>query len=199
MTSPSPAPLLIPDAMQMTVNLVSAGQPAAVVMGIKGPVSSLTPTFAAAARDAWWAAFRPLMASSVSITGVTLRYCGDKTYAPVETGAPSTTAGGAAAASGLQAACTLIKWSTSRGGRSGKGRTFLPGLMASAVGTDGRTYIGTYPATVQNAINAYLQSSAFTAGVGIPAILSFTLGEAFSIQSGALAPIVGVQRRRMRA
>jgi hypothetical protein len=148
-------------------------------------------------RDAAWAAFRPLISSDVSCAGATGRYVHEPAGQVFEFGAPTTPAGGNASTQGLAGGATLIKWATDTGGRSGKGRTFLPGLTNGVIGPGGRTYTAAHATATATAITNYLGSSAFTAEIR-PAVLSFTKGAAYPITNGAISPIIGLQRRRMR-
>lgn len=182
---------------QLTLNLLQGTQVAAIVLGVKSSTGVLTATDAAALRDAAWAAFRPLIASSTTCTGATLRATSAASGGVVEVGAPPTPGGGDTGNTGVASGCTLIKWATDTGGRSGKGRTYLPGLTQGAVGTDGRTYTAAHITKVQTAIAAYTGASVFASALK-PAVLSFTKGTAAVITSGAPSAIVGLQRRRMR-
>jgi hypothetical protein len=92
-----------------------------------------------------------------------------------------------------------VKWTTPRGGRSGRGRTYLPGLNTIAVDTDGRTVVAGTRNLVTTVAGQYL--AAFESGTLIPLaphVLSFTKGTSAPITGGTCAPIIGVQRRRMR-
>jgi hypothetical protein len=136
--------------------------------------------------------------SSVSCLGATLRDVSGPDGQVIEVGAPASPAGGAAGTAGLLAGSTLIKWSTATGGRTGKGRTYLPGLGTGYVEANGRTYTASFSGTAATAIAAYLGHASMTDGGIRPAVLSFRRGAARRITSGGLAPVVGVQRRRMR-
>lgn len=201
MTSPTPPRLPIPAGRQLTLRLVQGGQEAAVVLGFVGAGEVDAENRAAALRDIAWLAFRPLMAGDVSIVGAVLRDVSQADGKSVEVGAPSTTAtnsGGAGGSSLVAAACYLLRWSTATGGRTGKGRTYLPGVVSTAVNAGGRTYTAGYQGTAATAITQYLAPAQYNAVATVPAVLSFTRGAARPITGGALAPVVGIQRRRMR-
>lgn len=191
--------LPIVGAAQLTLTLTHGGQPAAVVLGFAlTGASAVTTDLATKLRDHAWTVFRPLMVGTVACTGAVLR-SGDVDNATiVEVGAPATPTGSAAGSEGIASGTTLIKWKTATGGRSGKGRTFLPGLSKDYVGTDGRTYTTIWQQALPPKIDAYLAPITGATDVK-PAVLSFRRGERYVITSGALSPIVGLQRRRMRA
>jgi hypothetical protein len=183
----------------MTLRLQHSGQTAAIVLGLAagGTGTFLTRAEAEAWRNTAWAAFRNLTLSSVSCTGATVRAV-DGSEKVWELGAPPSPAGATAGVETIAAGCWLLKWSTNTGGRSGKGRTFLPGLPQSQVNPDGRTYATTATTHATTAINAYLGGQPFTSQGHLPAVLSFRDGVAYPITGGALAAVIGLQRRRMR-
>lgn len=186
-----------PGSFQVTLNLLQGTQVAAVVLGLKGAGGFITQPELVAIRDLAWNAFRPLISNSTTCTGATARNTSAASGPVIEAGAPATPAGGSANVTGLASGCSLIKWGTDLGGRSGKGRTYLPGLPVGSVGTDGRTYTPAHITAMQTAISNYLAAGGWPTGVR-PAVISFTKGTASPITSGAPSPIIGLQRRRMR-
>lgn len=190
----------IPFTYQGTIHLSDNGQQAALVLGATGMGSStfMTETDAFNWMHGAWAQLRKCATADVVNTGFTVRSL--TTNPIVWELPPSGTPGGSAGATRtVSAACTLIKWSTAHGGRSGKGRTFVPGLGANFVAAGGRTYGPTYNGdVVAPAIAGYL-GLALWAGNGLkPAVVSFRNGAAYPITSGSLAGTIGMQRRRMR-
>jgi hypothetical protein len=139
------------------------------------------------------------MSSAVTIVGATGRDVSSSEGQVYEVGAPATNFnGGAGGDVTIRAASILIRWSTAQGGRSGKGRTFLPGLPRLNTSGDGRTYTPQMTGVVNGAISAYLASTTMSQQGLQPAVLSFRKGAAYPITGGALASVIGVQRRRMR-
>ena len=199
MTSPGSTPRLdIPSGYQCTVRLVHAGQPAVVVLGGKGAGGWTDQAGAAAWRDAFWTAFRTGL-NDVQCVGATVRRV-DGSGAIWDVGAPANSASaGTGTGHAVAAASYLIKWNTAQAGRSGKGRTFLPGVYETEVNNDGRTWSGAASTAIQTSIDAYLADMAGNGAGMAPAVLSFRKGAAYEITGGSLAPIVGIQRRRMRA
>lgn len=198
-TTTSPPRLPIPNALQLTMNLTHSGQAAAIVLGARVPSGSVgfTQSAVEAWRDATWSAFRALMHYDVVCTGAVAR-------ATVvdgvifELGPPPTNNGAMTGGRTPAASCTLLRWRTAQGGRSGRGRTFLPGLPMEQVDTTGRGYVTAHANQAAASISAYLGSTVFTSDSLKPAVLSFRKGAAYDITTGAIASIVGIQRRRMR-
>lgn len=183
---------------QLTLNLVQDGQEAAIVLGaVTRPERFLVAADFAAWRDAAWGAFRSLCQTGTSCAGATGRLVMRASGSVVELGPPPSPGGALTGAVGLASGSTLIKWGTAEGGRSGKGRTFIPGLPISSVAAGGRTYSSAHQTAIATAVSSYLGAALWTGGLS-PAVLSFTKGQAHVITSGAASPIVGLQRRRMR-
>lgn len=201
MTQPTPARLPIPNGRQLTLRLTQAGQEAAIVLGFIDDGAATTASQAADVQNAAWNAFKPLIYSDVTLVGSVWRDVSEAEADAIEVPPPSGTGAANGAAGGtasVAAASTLIRWATGGGGRSGRGRTYLPGLATVSVAAGGREYTTSYRTTVTSQITAYLANSTWTT-VGVrPAVLSFTKGAAREIVTGSLSPIVGVQRRRMR-
>lgn len=199
MTSPSTPPRLYPPGgLQMAVKITYSGQDALCVVGATGPSAVPTQEVATAWRDLFWSSFSPLMAGAATCTGAIVRQVDGPDGVVVEVGPPAVPGGGGGQGGVLLAACTLIKWSTTRGGRSGKGRLFLPAVPGSFISGDGRTYLAAAQSAVATAVNAYIANDGPASALVNPSVLSFTKGVASPITAGSLAAVVGVQRRRMR-
>lgn len=201
MTQPTPLRLPVPTGRQLTLRLSQAGQDAAIVLGFISEDPFIAEAQGKAVADAAWAAFRPLVYSDVQYVGGVWRDVAVEEGTSIEVTPPTATGAALGAAGGtasVAAACTLIRWSTGGGGRSGRGRTYLPGLATVSVAAGGREYTASYKTTVATQINAYLANSVWTTNNVRPAVLSFTKGSAREIVTGTLSPVVGVQRRRMR-
>lgn len=198
MTTPIAGARLYPaNAVQMTLKMMQNGQECAVVLGgIRRDGQPFDLALGTAWRDHAWGLFRTLIVNDTSCIGATLRDVSKAGGAVFEVPAPTTNAtAGVADESVIAAAGTLIKWSTATGGRSGKGRTFLPSLPRAQVTASRRGYTPAYQTQVGTAAASYISAPA---GAPIPAVLSFTKGAAYPITAGSLAPVVGIQRRRMR-
>lgn len=194
----TPGPNTVSQGRQLTLKLVHDGQAAAIVLGARGAGEWTDADAVTAWRDAAWGTLRMLIADTTTCIGAVGRNLENAASLPYEVGAPANPAGGQLGARAVAAACTLIKWQTNTGGRSGKGRTFLPGLLQGFVTPDGRGYTSAYQTSVATAVNNYLGHSMWAAEGLQPAVLSSKLGTALPIVSGSLAGVIGMQRRRMR-
>ena len=198
MTTPATPRLPIANAHQMTLKLNQGGQTAAIVLGAKGAGAWGSQTEANAWANQVWEVLREGVSSSVQCVGAVVRDTDGDGLGVYEVGAISNPAGTVTGAIAPAAASALIRWSTTQGGRSGKGRTFLPGMVASWVDTDGRTFAAAGRSYLQARINGYLAIPLYASGTLTPAVLSFKRGQAYSITGGAVSSIIGIQRRRMR-
>lgn len=204
MTTPVPTPkpprLPIPGGIQLTLKGTDGGQPFAIVLGAVGPAGAgISTGIAEAWRNEAWARFRNLCSNVVVVQSAVLRHVEDPLMLPFEVGAPPSPTGSSVDARAIGAASFLLKWQTATGGRSGRGRTFLPGLPHPFVTPDGRAYTSDARTSAQTVLNAYIGAAMWDTIGFRPAVLSFRRGAAYEIVSGAPASIVGVQRRRMRA
>jgi hypothetical protein len=197
MTTPTP---VISNGVTLTVSYSVAGQVAQNVLGgyVTDVGTGLSTTEAARWRDAWWNAVRSLLPGAVTCTGAILRDRREVDAQVYEVGAPATPAGTDSGSLSVAAAGGLIVWRTAFGGRSGRGRTFLPGIGEADVDTNGRTIASAYATRMQTAIDAYLGSMEPADGNVVPAVISERVGNARQITSGSPASILGMQRRRMR-
>lgn len=196
----SPAPFNVPGAAIITASFNEAGQTAQCGIGIS-TIDGADPTFteATAVLAAWWTAFKSSVCSDTQITGGTMRFA--RLDSPVvELAAPSGAVGTySAGTSSFAPYCGLVKWGSATGGRTGKGRTYLPGVSGFAVAPGGRAFVADYRTAVTASINAYLASAAVSGASNVvPAIVSRKANAARDITSAALAAVPGIQRRRMR-
>jgi hypothetical protein len=184
----------------MTLLLTVGGLPGAIVLGAKYTSGNAIDQAQGATmwRDQAWSNLRGAINNEVTCSGAIVRHVNGLNATVYELGAPTSPAGALTGATPLLAACTLVKWTTATGGRSGKGRTFLPGIPATGIAAGGRTVNSGHVTTTQGAVNAYLASTAMSTYGLKPAVLSFRKGEAYPILAGAVNSIVGLQRRRMR-
>ena len=199
MTTPTteerPAPLPVPGALQVALTYDVSGQPATVVFGCGGPgIVDATASTATALAHAAHTLMRPLMATSATLTQITAREAvpDGATYALA---LPASNRTGTAAGNLVTAYATLVRWGTTQGGRSGRGRTFVPAFTTGGINADGRTLSSTY-LTAAAAFGAGMVAN--TADVEAFSIVSKRKGDAYSVESYSVSSIVGVQRRRLR-
>jgi hypothetical protein len=201
MTSPAPdttAPRLpIPAARQMTIRVNQWGQEAAMVLGFVAP-GAVTTAQAQAQLQSIWNVLRVAMSNSVTCTGAVLRDVSGDENGALELAAPTNSAGAFNGRSAVAAAGTLVKWGSTNGSRSGKGRTFIPALPEANIADNSRSLrVPEHVTPLQNALNTYLGATTTTQPL-YPAVLSFSRGVAYPITSAAVGPIAAMQRRRMR-
>lgn len=200
MTSPL-TPRVVPNAYQMTVRMTDRGQTAAVVLGLldsDAAAPSMDASNAAAWLAAWWSSMRIAVGTNLVCTGATVRDLGSVGGSVWEVAPPADPAGAGASAGAVAAACALLKWRTADGTRSGKGRTFLPGIAQVAIDTDGRSLTTGARGAVLTQAQVYLGKPLFTGTFG-PAVISFKNQVARRITSVDVATTVAIQRNRMRA
>jgi hypothetical protein len=192
-----PPRLPIPNGWQLVVDYQHSGQPAQSVVGLALP-SGQGPTAQGAqiVLNAWWARMRALCSAEVVCQGGTLREAVPE-GSILELNQPPNPAGTIAGTTTIAGYATLIKWTTNQGGRSGKGRTYLPGVTQGVVQSGGRTYSSAHQTAASAAIAGYL-SDVQTGLAYSPVVLSFRKGQAFTVTGGALSSVVAIQRRRMR-
>lgn len=187
----------VPDGYRLTVRYNQSGQEAVSVLGFEAQTGVfLVQSDGQAALNAFWAAFRPVVAGDVSVTGAEWRYL-SPSASPVELAAPPSPTGGSSSTTSFAALATLIKWKSNGPGRSGRGKTFLPGVGNVNVASNGRTYSSAHATAVATAITNYLGASAFATAMK-PAVISLKNQQAYDITSGSLATVVAIQRRRQR-
>jgi hypothetical protein len=177
------------------------GQDTAVVLGaIGGALGTLSSATGQAWLNHFWSTFRASMTSTVTCTGGVYRDVSQADGVTFDLAAPPSPAGGNVGAQAVAAASMLIRWRTESGGRSARGRTYLPGVPANIVDLDYRSIKAADLVPLQTAADAY--TAGFSSG-GIadlePAILSFTKGAAYAVVRGNPVSVLGIQRRRMRA
>lgn len=198
MTTPTPV-LRPPNGVTLTLHLLHEGQQAAVVLGGTTQAADMTQQLASAwLTAAWQRLVRPCVINTVQCIGATVRDVSVENGDLWTLSSPPTPTGAFNDSNGVAAAAVLIKWSTIHPGRSGKGRSFLPGLASEMVDSTGRGYVPAMRTAVQTAIDDYLGDPTFGNDALRPAVISYRTGQARIIINGTLAPTIGLQRRRMR-
>jgi hypothetical protein len=185
----------------LTLALQQGGQLANVVLGFTDKANPvvLTTTNTQLVLDKAWQLLRTMMTSSVTCSGGTLRDLGGQAPGQVyELAAPPTPVGVGNPPDAVAAACTLIKWVTTNGTRSGKGRSFVPGIPSSAVQAGGRLVAAAHSSGIAPNLASYIAGTGTWEQPLQPAVISRKNGVAYPIISGAVAGVVGIQRRRMR-
>lgn len=197
MTTPTPRVRQpIPGALSVALTYDVAGQPAVVVLGVAGVDGAGFGTVedAQAVSHLFHSSARSLMATNCLLTNISARQAvpdGQVYAVPL----PASNLGGLASGNLITAYATLIRWHTARGGRSGKGRTFVPGFTTGNLGADGRTLSSAATTAANSLGNAMVNA---TGSAGALSVLSYTDGVASQVTGFSVSPVVGVQRRRLR-
>lgn len=201
MTTPVVDPTAIANGCSLTVNWTQNGQPAATVLG--GYVADTASAITQAEVQRWLNAFVQNVASyisnSVTCTGGIYRDLRAGADDVIEVGPPASAAGGFITGTSFAAASFLVKWRTADASRSGKGRTFLPGVANSHVNADGRTLTAAAINDLTVGLNAYRAAMEPADGIIVPGVLSRKKGFSRQVTGYSIGQVVGIQRRRMRA
>lgn len=196
MTTPAGLPAYIGT---LSVRYTVDGQEAVNVLGVRTDGGTSGTVSSQEAADAllagWWAAVRPSLTDSCVLTGATMR--GASLGGPLvfEAALPSGTLTGASSASNeVLAVSAVINLKSTRGGRSGMGRIYLPAVPQGNVLSDGRTLNPTWRDTLQTAVQTFATT---VYGGARLAVVSRKLGEANLVTTAQVRPVVGIQRGRL--
>jgi hypothetical protein len=196
MTSPN-GRLPIANAYQMSIRYSHSGQESVNVIGYMHDEGGVVPQAGhQAVIDTWWSALRPVLHDELTILGGTWR----QTVTDGVTGevtAPVSPNGGLNGGVALPAYSFLINLATTQGGRSGRGRVYLPGVASVDVAPGGRAFLAAKRTAVNEALATLKTNMDSLVGVEW-SVLSFTKGQAYEVSAATLAGIPGIQRRRMR-
>lgn len=196
MTTPAPTrppALPIPGAFAVALRYDVSGQPAVIVLGVDDVATDADQ--AGVVATTFHNAARPLMATSCVLQDISVREAVPD-GATVGIALPSSAnRSGTAAGNLITAYATLVRWNTATGGRSGRGRTFVPGFTTGNLQADGRTLSQSAVTAAQALVNTMTTPGPAMQGF---AVLSRRTGQASVVISGSVSQIVGVQRRRLR-
>lgn len=189
-TSPAPTAtpprLPVAGAWHVALTYDVSGQPAVVVLGSFGDATSDQVAIA----NAFHTNARALMSTSTTLQSIVSHDASGSGNA-LQLPLPATNRTGTGAGNLITAYATLLRWGTSRGGRTGKGRTFVPGFVTGSLAADGRTL----SSTALTAATTLGQAMADVAGF---CVISHRAGTATPVDTYSVSSIVGVQRRRLR-
>jgi hypothetical protein len=183
----------------MTLRFTVAGTPGAIVLGGQlGSGTALTQAMANTWLGNAWSKLKQPAVPDVILTGATVRDLrvvnGNQFEAISDTLPPGQTPGSLA----LAGAAVLVKWQTGTGGRTGRGRTFLPGVSEAQINTDGKTLTTQARTDWQAAATQYLGLMNAAGSPILAAVISRKDQVARPILASSLGGIVAFQRRRMR-
>jgi hypothetical protein len=196
MTAPAsstPPRLPVPGGWHVALTYDVSGQPAVVVLGYGGSGDATSVTNMTNLASTFHSNARALMATSCTLTAITA-HAADGTGTSYALALPAANRTGMAAGNLITAYATVIRWGTTHGGRSGKGRTFVPGFVTGNVNADGRTLSST-AITAANTLGNAMAGSTPAAGFSV---VSHRLGGVYPVTTYSVPSVVGVQRRRIR-
>lgn len=201
MTSPAQVPFEVPAGCQLTVKYSQGGQTSNVVLGglVITPTEPVTLVTATEWLRAWVQNLAGYIGNTVQCTGGQFRDLRPEYDEVYDLPAPSSAANGSVAGTQLAAGAYVVKWRTINGSRSGKGRSFIPGVSATQINADGRTLTAAALNDIGLGINAYMQNMTVPTLQVRPAVISRKQLVAREITGHSVSSIVGIQRRRMRA
>ncbi len=190
----------VANGCQLAVRYNIQGQPAVTVLGGYWTVPPAV-TIAEGQRwlNAWWDAVRPSITDAVSCMGAEFRDLSNVPGAAVEIPAPPLPKGGIVASLSLSAASYIVKWQTATPGRSGRGRTFVPGVTENNIEPDGRSIVAAAVGVLQGNVEAkYRNVLVPAAGNVVPGVISRKQAFCRQVNGQSVGAVVGIQRRRMR-
>lgn len=155
-----------------------------------------------AAQEAYWSAWRADTSNQVRLLGadVVVGQDGDNLseFVAGYAGSSGTTVGGTASDKLPQNCALLVRKNTSRGGRRGKGRMFLPGVLNEG-GVDGVGQISNVDLTAwQSNVSSFFDN---LETAGLPMVLLHETGAVLApdpVTSLVCDPVISTQRRRLR-
>lgn len=195
-------PKIIPNAIQVTINwsLTDGRTGHNVLYGTVAGGYTVTAAAAEACRaqlvgGGQWTALAAYLATTCSLTGVTLLDVRTPTGTPVvSTGAATPGTSASPALPDEVAACITLK--TARRGPSGRGRIFIPGFASNAVGAGGVILAACVTALTNWASNnlpAAINSGSGPISLGLVARAGYTspvTGRVFPARAAEAVPIV---------
>jgi hypothetical protein len=191
------ATLVIPQTMQIAIEMTCSGQPVWNVLHFKDTGTFGVPSVVLAnVKTAWEKAAGPLKIKSSSVTMVGYHYTDLRSTTGAVAFLGSTTAGGVAGGLSTMASTALIKLSTGTRSRSQQGRLYHGPLLETQINTDGRTLDSTHATALATAYNGFI--SDLNVGTFYWAIASRKLLTSTPITSVGVASVIATQRRRLR-
>lgn len=173
-----------PNGAEVTLGVFAGGEDDPVVI-------------AEAARDAWVSGMIPVQSSAITLVGVLVKIGPNSTGPSGEASASEDgDIGGDAMPPNV---AILVKKNTNMGGRSGRGRMYIPGL-AESWGTTGGVMSNTDLGNVQDAVTATMASLALSGY--FPVVLHTAgapLSEPTAVTSFVVQQRLATQRRRLRS
>lgn len=189
--------LIIPNAMQVSLHFTVSGQETVNVLGFTKDDPAITASMAAdIVHNAWTATGGPhkLLTPQVVLNKVKATDISSADGEIFERGV--SVPGGATGTVGNLAVSAVVRVGSGTRSRSGKGRVYFGPIGSQDIATDGRSYPLQAQTNVRTAFLAF--QTATNNGNLTWSVLSRKLLVATEITSVSVAPIIGIQRRRLR-
>lgn len=191
------ATLVIPDTVQVAIEMVCSGQPVWNIIHLSGG-GGLQPSGQTLAdvKAAWEVTSGPLKMHPTALTMVGYHYTDLSSPTGAVAFLGSSTAGGQAGALATMASSALVKLGTGTRSRSQQGRLYHGPLTESQVNLDGRQLDTTWASSLTSAYDNF--RIALGGGTRRWAVASRKLLVSTPIVTVSAAPIIATQRRRLR-
>jgi hypothetical protein len=190
------ATLVVPQTVQVAIEMVASGQKVYNVLGFTNAFGSTPAYILNLVKTEWERTNGPLKlhTTATQMVGYHFTDLSSSTGATAFLG--STTAGGLAAALSTMASCALIKLSSGTRSRSGQGRLYHGPLAESQINSDGRQMDSTYQTSIALAYETFrINMAAGNCGWGV---ISRKNSAFTSITTTSCSGIIATQRRRLR-
>lgn len=189
--------LVIPDTVQVAIEMTCSGQPVWNILHFNGGGNIQTASVTLAdVKAAWEATGGPLRIRPTALTMVGYHFTDLSSPTGAVAFLGSAAAGTGSAVLSTMASAALVKTSTGTRSRSQQGRLYHGPLAESQINTDGRTIDPTYSASLSTAYNNF--RTTINTGTRTWAVASRKLLSSTPITQVSVASIIATQRRRLR-
>jgi len=189
-------PLVIPQTVQVAIEMQCSGQSVYNVLGFTNAFGSSPSYILNLVKTEWERTNGPLKLHPSQLTMVGYHFTDLSTLTGAVSFLGSTTAGGVTANLSTMASSALIKLSTGTRSRSQQGRLYHGPLGESQIQSDGRTLETAFVTSLNTAYETFRVNMA--AGNCGWQILSRKNSIGTSVVTATASPIVATQRRRQR-
>lgn len=201
MTSPAPVAPVPSHVALLTVKYAYQGQEMANVLAFTNAEgtaggSAASQQLADQATAAWWNNIKTRLSTSLTLTGATLRGQDFGVPSVFEAVLPTGLAGAFAGAPSSPVFSAVMLLKSTRGGRSGMGRIYVPGLLQADMNANGQVWTPA-PLEALRATVATFQAGTY-AGQRL-CVYSRRHGTAALVTGVSARQKVGVQRKRLYA
>lgn len=188
--------LVVPQTVQVAIEMVCSGQPVYNVLGFSNAFGSTPAYILNLVKTEWERTAGPLKSRTAALSMVGYHFTDLSSATGAVSFLGSTTAGAASTTLSTMASSALIKLSTGTRSRSQQGRLYHGPLCESQISTDGRQIEPTYLATLNTAYETFRLNMA--AGNASWGIISRKNSSFSALTTASCAGIIATQRRRLR-